>query len=99
MAYFTFADAVELPRDQDVVLIVKVKPSAINDTGIDNKWVRFAVLSGSVETKKTKIVSKSNGDEVKGKLLSFDHAYADAQYIRATVIRLADVDQSDSTLD
>jgi len=99
VAYFALSNPITLPRDQEVVITVKIQPSAINDTGIDNKYVRFAILSGNVNgtTKRTKIVSKSNGVEVAPTIN--DIAVADAQFIRATVITLSDIQQNDITLD
>ena len=97
IAYFAFDNPVELPRDKDVVLIIKIKPNSIDDTGTDNKYVRFTVLKPgyNIDTKKTKIVSKGNGNEItEEKYLTFDSVVANAQYIRASVIHLADVAQS-----
>ena len=101
VAYFALSDYIDLPQDQDVVIVAKVKSNAINDTGTDNKYVRFALLKAgeSVGTKKTKIVSTANGNEIQGSsYVDFSDAVADAQYVRATIISLADASQTSSSL-
>jgi len=101
-AYFAFTDPVELPKDQDVVLVVKVKTNAINDENNTNKIVKFAVLKAgdTLEgtTKTTKVISKANGNEVDASNVTYTNAIANAQYFRKTIITLANDPQTSTQL-
>ena len=79
-------------------MVVKVKANAINDLSNTNKTVRFAVLRAgdSVGTQTTKIISKANGDEVAS--ATYTSAVANTQYIRKTVVALANNAQTTTTL-
>ena len=99
VAYFAFANPVNLTKDQDTVLVVKVKANAINDESNTNKTVRFAVLKPgvSIGTQQTKVISKANGEEV-ANVNYPSAAVANTQYIRKTVISLANNTQTTTSL-
>ncbi len=100
VAYFTFTNSIELPRDQDVVLIVKVQPNAINDTWVDNKYIRFAMLKPGefINGKETEIVS-SNWTKVKWNYAHLINAVSNSQFVRKTIVILSEIPQTDTTLD
>jgi len=93
-AYFPLSTPIDLPRDEEKVLVVKVKANSINDVSQTNKYVAFR-LTGENNTYKTKIISKSNGVEVN--LDSSDVQTADPQYFRKTIITVA-ADNTNGTL-
>ena len=101
-AYFAFANPVNLPKDQDTVLVVKVKTNAINDVNNTNKLVDFAVLENGqtlgTTTKTTKIISKANGVEIPAANATYTNAQANAQIFRKTIITLANDAQTSTTL-
>jgi len=95
-AYFALSTPFTLPKDQETVLIVKVKPNAINDEANTNKAVKFAIKDERTgTTQKTKVVSKSNGNEITD-VDSYTSAVADAQYFRKTVITVSAGNRSDT---
>jgi len=101
-AYFTFSNPILLPTDQTVTLVAKVKTNAINDISNTNQFVKFAVLkagqtlSGTTQT--TKVVTKANGNEIEDANASYTNAVSNKQYLRKTVIKLANNSQTTTTL-
>ena len=97
-AYFPLSTPIDLPRDQDTVIIVKVKPNTINDENTTNRSVKFAIIDKVPSTtKKTTIVSKSNGNEANVK--GWNNAVAESQYFRKTVITVAADNRADTLTD
>lgn len=106
-AYFALGDAVKLTKDQWVTVKVKVKLNEINSSSLTNKALKYAVLlaGASAGTKRTKVVSDSNGEEitdggiVDGTSVHFTNTYGYTQYVRATKLTVSDVSQSSTSLD
>ncbi len=82
--YFPLSTPIVLPRNEEKVLVIKVKPNYINSESQTNKYVAFK-LTGDYNGYLTKIISKSNGVEVTVPTVDA----ADKQYFRKTIITVS----------
>jgi len=93
-AYFTLSTPYTFKQDQEESIIVKVKTNSIDSEDLSNAYVRFAIEDKD-GTQQTKLVSKSNGEEID--LSSATLPTADAQYFRRTIITVS-ADETNGTL-